>query len=134
MSLVEFNYKGRNITIQCNPYDKLQNIIERFLFKSGLNFNSVSFLHSGFQMSNLGLTFNELANIDDRNRRKMNIIVIDINNNYNNSMNYNLIRNKNELTYQKPFIFETMANLNKRFEQIEQDVKMNSINLKKKLS
>ena len=133
MSLVEFSYKGRNITIQCNPYDKLQNIIERFLFKSGLNFNSVSFLYSGFQMSNLGLTFNELANIDDRNRRKMNIIVIDINNNYNNSMNYNLIRNKNELTYQKPFIFETMANLNKRFEQIEQDVKMNSINLKKKV-
>ena len=134
MSLVEFSYKGRNITIQCNPYDKLKNIIERFLFKSGLNFNSVSFLYSGFQMSNLGLTFNELANVDDRNRRKMNIIVIDINNNYNNSMNYNLIRNKNELTYQKPFIFETMANLNKRFEQIEQDVKMNSINLKKKLS
>ena len=137
MSLVEFSYKGRNITIQCNPYDKLKNIIERFLFKSGLNFKSVSFLYSGFQMSNFGLTFNELANIDDRNRGKMNILVIDIDNNYynnnENSMNYNLIRNKNELTYQKPFIFETMANLNKRFEQIEKDVKMNSINLKRKV-
>lgn len=137
MSIVEFNYKGTNIIIQCNSFESLKKIIEKFLLKSDLNFNSVSFLYDGYQISNLLLTFNELANIDDRNRGKMNILVIDNcennDNNYRNNINYDLIRNNNELTNQKPLIFETLANLNKRFEQIENEVKTNSINLKRKV-
>ena len=83
-------------------------------------------------MSNLGLTFNELANSDDRNRGKMNILVIDANEN-NDFSNQNFLRNNNESTNKKPLIFEIMDNLNKKFEQIEEEVKINSINLKKKV-
>ena len=83
-------------------------------------------------MSNLGLTFNELANSDDRNRGKMNILVIDAHEN-NDFSNQNLLRNNNESTNKKPLIFEIMDNLNKKFEQIEEEVKINSINLKKRL-
>ena len=74
-------------------------------------------------MSNFGLTFHELANSDDRNRGKMNVLVTDACK--NNDFSYR--ENK------RPLIFETMDNLNKRFEQIENEVKINSIDLKKKI-
>ena len=107
MTTVEFNYSGKNMIIQCNPSDRLENIIERFLSKTGLKFNSVSFLYGGFVMSNFGLTFHELANSDDRNRGKMNVLVTDACK--NNDFSYR--ENK------RPLIFETMDNLNKRFER-----------------
>ena len=61
MASVEFNYEGRNITIQCNYYDTLDKIIQQYLNKSQVDPNSVSFLYNGDLITNKNLTFNDLS-------------------------------------------------------------------------
>ena len=54
----------------------MNQIFQKFTIKDNINPDSVIFLYNGITLSNKELTFNELANSDDRNRKKMNIIVI----------------------------------------------------------
>ena len=75
MASVEFNYEGRNIIIQCNKYDTMGKIFRNFTSKASVNPNSIVFLYNGTSISNQNLTFDQLSNIDDKKRNKMNILV-----------------------------------------------------------
>ena len=69
-----FNYEGINITIQCERNEKMKDIIDRFLIKIKYKENNLYYLYNGTKI-NYELTFNEQANIIDKNRKQMNIIV-----------------------------------------------------------
>ena len=75
MASVEFNYEGRSIIIQCNNYDTIDKIIRKYLTKSQVDPNSVSFLYNGDLITNKSLTFDQLSNSYDKSRNKMNVLV-----------------------------------------------------------
>ena len=75
MAIVEFYYEGRNVEIPCYTNDNMQTIFQKFETKANINQNSVVFLYDGNNITNKQLTFNQLANNDDKYRNKMNILV-----------------------------------------------------------
>ena len=75
MANMEFYYEGKNIIIQCNKYDRMEKIIQQFMTKVGGKQNSLAFLYNGNTITNMNLTFDQLSNLDDKYRNKMNIIV-----------------------------------------------------------
>ena len=76
MSIVEFTFNGIKTLIQCNSEDTLKNIIQKFIIKIGKNLNNIYFLYSG-EIIKEELTFNELANKEDKKRNKMCIIALE---------------------------------------------------------
>ena len=73
---VEFNYNNSKIIIQCKEKDILSTIIDQFLLKVKQNKENVYFFYKGVEL-NQSNKFNEVANIDDKNRKKIEIIVQD---------------------------------------------------------
>ena len=71
---VIFNYNGSEITIQCNINDKMKDIIDKFVFKACKKENNLYYLYNGNNI-NFDLTFDKQANDFDKNRKIMNIIV-----------------------------------------------------------
>ena len=69
-----FNYEGLNTIIQCKMDDKIKDIIKNFLIKIKGEENNYFYLYNSTSI-NKELTFKELANDFDENRRKMNILV-----------------------------------------------------------
>ena len=90
MSEIEFYYKGKNTTIQCNSNDKLKDIIQKFLSKISKKEEEIYYLYGGKNI-NENLTFLEHANNDDKKRNKMSILVYD----GNKENNPNLKKSKN---------------------------------------
>ena len=80
---VEFQYNGNIYVIQCTEDQKLIEICNNFIFKTNIKQNEIYYLYDGkiISESNTNLKFNEIANLIDKNRTKMNILVMDINNN-----------------------------------------------------
>ena len=78
MEEIEFSYKGTNTIILCNPNEKFSEILKRLSIKIEINLNSVYFLYSGNMIQNMEKTFIELANNFDKERKKMNIKINDI--------------------------------------------------------
>ena len=76
MAEIIFNYEGVNTTIQCNENDKVKDIINKFLIKIQKQDDNLYFLYNGTKI-NYELTFNEQANKLDKNRKIMNVLVID---------------------------------------------------------
>ena len=74
MSEVEFNYEGITLNIQCNPEEKLDEIIKRFIIKVGKKKEELFFIYGG-DVVNANLTFNEQCNEIDKKRNKMSILV-----------------------------------------------------------
>ena len=74
MAEVIFNYEGNPYSIQCNVNDKIKDIKSKFLLKIVKNDTNLYYLYNGSQLKD-ELTFNEQANDLDKNRKKMNIIV-----------------------------------------------------------
>jgi len=83
MAEVIFNYNGKETIIQCNIEVKMKAIFNKFFEKTRLDKYSIYFIYSGNNNINEELTFEELANQDDKIRNKMNIIVRDNNIPYN---------------------------------------------------
>ena len=83
MAEIEFNYEGSKINIQCNPEEKIEEIINKFIAKIGKNKSELYFLYGG-GILNENLTFNTHINEEDKIRNKMSIIV---NNNLDNDEN-----------------------------------------------
>ena len=75
MSEIEFYYNGNNIKIQCNKYEKIKEIFNKFVAKIGANQNSFVYIYNGNIITNEELTFDQLSNVDDKRRNKMNILV-----------------------------------------------------------
>lgn len=71
---VNFNFEGRNVTIQCSQNEKMRDICQRYGTKIGINHNSLLFLYGGNQL-NFNLSFNEQANSIDKKNNVMNILV-----------------------------------------------------------
>ena len=92
MSQIEFVYEGTKTIIQCNSDEKFEDILKRFSLKTNINLDSVYFLYSGNSIENKELTFHEMANNIDKERKQMNIQILDKankeggNNNQNNSI------------------------------------------------
>ena len=74
MAEIEFNYNNSKIIIQCKEEDILSIIIAQFLLKAQINKDNVYFLYKGQEL-NQSNKFNEVADIDDKNRKKIEIIV-----------------------------------------------------------
>ena len=80
MAEVEFQYNGITTKIQCEDNQKMIEIFNKFISKSGTNENEICCFYNGKPYTNLdnNLTFNEMANSLDKVRKKMNILVNDI--------------------------------------------------------
>ena len=74
MAEIEFNYEGSKINIQCNPEEKIEEIINKFIVKTGKKKSELYFLYGG-GLLNENLTFNTVISEEDKNRNKMSIIV-----------------------------------------------------------
>jgi hypothetical protein len=73
---VLFNYEGNIINIQCDIKDKMSDIINKFLLKAGIKENNIIYYLYNDSKINCELTLMEIANDTDKNRNKMDIIVI----------------------------------------------------------
>ena len=96
---VIYEYLGNRIDIQCNKDEILEKSSQRFAYKLNLDINNLYFLYSS-QLLDLKKTFENVANKEDKNRNKMNIIVNDksatiINPNNVNNSNPWIIKSKN---------------------------------------
>ena len=74
MSEVQFNYEGGIYTIQCQPKEKMEEIINKFLIKSFLKKEDLYFIYNGKFLQE-SLTFDEQVNEVDKVRNKMIILV-----------------------------------------------------------
>ena len=80
MATAIFNYNGNKVTIQCLDGDKMGVICNKYLSKIGINKKSLIFIYGGNQI-NFNLKFNEQANTIDKERKEMNILVYENNEN-----------------------------------------------------
>ena len=72
-SEVIFSFDGNETIIQCNENDKIKDIFSRFINKRMIDGNDVYCLYSGTKMNlQQDLTFINLANTEDKSRKKMN--------------------------------------------------------------
>ena len=90
---VEFNFNGKTLTIQCNEYDIIGQIFQKFAIKIETNINSLTFIYNGNDNINRNLQINQVINYFDKNRNKMSVIVYDMNKSmistYSNTSNNN---------------------------------------------
>ena len=93
MAQVEFQYNDKSTIIQCNEEQKMKEICNNFIYKLNLNENNLNFVYNGNDGKNFdkNLSFNQLANSFDKERKKMNILVISNNNLNNDNLNNNII-------------------------------------------
>ncbi len=94
MAQVEFKYNGLNYNIQCHEDQKMIDIIDNFKSKLHLSEKNINYLYDGRNWSefNKNLTFIQMANSVDKERKMMNIIVLIDETSYDNKK---LIKSKN---------------------------------------
>ena len=73
-AIVTFTFEGINIKIQCSTDDLMKDICQKYANKIGRNINSLVFLYGGSNL-NFQLSFKEQANIIDKERNEMNVLV-----------------------------------------------------------
>ena len=73
-AIVIFTFEGINIKIQCSTDDLMKDICQKYANKIGRNVNSLVFLYGGSNL-NFQLSFKEQANIIDKERNEMNVLV-----------------------------------------------------------
>ena len=71
-SQIEFSYNGKNTIIQCTEEEKLKDIYKNFKFKAQVEKEILIYIYNGINLQNEELTFNEIANSEDKKRNKMN--------------------------------------------------------------
>ena len=77
---VIFSFCGDNIKIQCSKEDKMKDICQKYVNLVKLNINSVYFIYEG-NILNFQLSFEEQANLEDKKRKEMFVLVVE--NGYN---------------------------------------------------
>ena len=78
MTKVEFNYKGSITIILCQEDEQMEEICKRYANKTLLDLNNKYFLYNGNSI-NLQLTYSQIINNIDRERKIMSILVYDLN-------------------------------------------------------
>ena len=71
---VEFNLNGIITLIQCKKNEKMEEILKRFCIKVEKNKDELCFLYEG-NIIEEKKTFNEIANIEDKQRKKISILI-----------------------------------------------------------
>ena len=71
---VEYTFEGKVVKIQCSRDDKMKDICEKYSNKIGRNVNSLVFLYGGSHL-NFELSFKAQANIIDKERNEMSVLV-----------------------------------------------------------
>ena len=74
---IEFTYNGAPFIIQCEKDVKIKDIYKSFRYKAKAEGKQLIYLYNGAKLENDELTFNDLANRLDKDRNKMNILVIE---------------------------------------------------------
>ena len=74
MAKVEFIYESAKTIIQCNPEDRLEDIVQKFTVKLEKNTKDLFFIYDG-QLLDIKKTFKESVNDVDKSRNQMNVIV-----------------------------------------------------------
>ena len=77
MSKIEitFTYNEINMTIECAKDQKFKDIYAKFKNKVNAEDKLLYYMYNGSNIQNDELTFNEIANVEDKRRNKMNILV-----------------------------------------------------------
>jgi len=75
---VIFVYEGREVIIQCIKDEKMKDICQKYVNKINKDINSLVYLYGGNQL-NFNLNYNEQANIIDKERNIMKVLVYDNN-------------------------------------------------------
>ena len=80
MAQVEFHCEGIITTIQCQEDQKMSEIFNSFTFKANISENEISYSYNGriISQNDKNLTFKQMANTMDKERKKMNILAIKI--------------------------------------------------------
>ena len=78
MAKVEFQYDGISTIIQCQEDQKFDEICQNFIKKSLINETEIYYFYNGIGGAQFdkNLTFNQMANSIDKQRKKMNILVM----------------------------------------------------------
>ena len=71
---VIFNFQGVDIRIQCSKEEKMKDICQKLATKIERNVNSLVFLYGGSNL-NFQLSFKDQANIIDKERNEMKVLV-----------------------------------------------------------
>ena len=71
---VSFDFEGRIVEIQCSTDDKMKDICQKYANKIQRNVNSLIFLYGGSNL-NFQLSFKDQANIIDKERNEMSVLV-----------------------------------------------------------
>ena len=74
---IEFNYNGVNTIIQCKEDEKLKDIFQTFKIKINSENKILIYMYNGIIIQYENLTFIDIANSEDKKRKKMNILVIE---------------------------------------------------------
>jgi len=74
---ISFNYKGMLFNILSNENERMGNNINKFISKVNINENSVYFVYNGIKLD-AELSFSQQANKIDIDRKKMNVLVYDL--------------------------------------------------------
>ena len=74
MSKVTFVFGGVEVIIQCTKEEKMKDICQRYVNKIERNVNSLIFLYGGSNL-NFELSFKDQANIMDKERNEMSVLV-----------------------------------------------------------
>jgi len=77
MSQIEitFTYEGINTTIECTKDQKFKDIIAKFKHKANAEGKLLYYMYNGTNVQNDELTFDEMANSEDKRRKKMSVLV-----------------------------------------------------------
>ena len=62
------------INVQCNLNDKMKDIIKKLEEKVKITSGNVYYLYNGYILNNEELTFEQIANEDDKNSKKISTI------------------------------------------------------------
>ena len=78
MAEIEFIYNGVKTIIQCDMKDKMKDICKKFREKANINKDKqIFYSYNGNVGFNEELQFQETANLEDKGRNKMSILVFD---------------------------------------------------------
>ena len=88
--ILNFNYKGQEVKMQCKKDENMNDIFKRYSNKIKKDINNIYFLNNGNRLLNNNIKLEEFNNKDDI----INILVYDSNINNGNDNNNGLIENE----------------------------------------
>ena len=78
MIKVYFCYKGSIFDIPSTKDEKMESIFQKFISMAKLSIDSVYFIYSGNSITNKELTFDQIANENDKKSNRLNILVNEV--------------------------------------------------------